>query len=396
MSSSHQLFIFLLFFFSVIHISTSVNTCPISCRAPRLGPVIRFPFRRNDQPIRCGHPGFELSCNGRSQTILNLPKLGNFTVQNIDYLSQTIWINDPDFCLPKRFLRSFSLSDTPFSVEYLMEFTFYNCSSVGNTVTDVPEWRVVSCMSGENFTVVAVPTNSPNVSGQGITGSCSVIHSVVIPFFWPRWSGLEQGVPLKWDRPDCKSCEERGGICGFENDFTPTLSVGCAHLSGSGSGLPRSAKYGIIIGVAIPGLLCFIGILCYLCSRVRNYCHQRSHHSGTEFMSTITPQSMVILSGLDAPTIESYPKTLLGESRRLPKPSDNTCSICLSEYQPKEILRTIPECNHYFHVNCIDEWLRLNATCPVCRNSPEGSDIVTPSTSTSSSSMSSSSSSSLL
>ncbi|KAK3228054.1 hypothetical protein Dsin_007916 [Dipteronia sinensis] len=390
MSSSHQLFFFFfLIFFSAIHISTSVNTCPVSCSATGLGPVIRFPFRLKDQPLPCGYPKFELSCNNRSQTILNIHKLGNFTVQNINYESQTIWINDPDYCLPERFLRSFSLSDTPFRVEYLMEYTFYNCSSVGITETDFPGSRVISCMSGDKFTVVAVPTYRFNVSGQGITGLCRVIDTVVMPVFWPSWSGLEQGVPLKWDRPDCKSCEERGGTCGFTNDFTPILSVVCANHPGSG--LPRSARYGIIIGVAIPGLLCFIGIACYLCGRVRNYYHWRSHHSGTEFMSTITPQLMVILTGLDTPTIESYPKTLLGESRRLPKPSDNTCSICLCEYQPKEILRTVPECNHYFHVSCIDGWLRLKATCPVCRNSPEGSAIVTPSTSMLSSSSSSSS-----
>jgi hypothetical protein len=34
-------------------------------------------------------------------------------------------------------------------------------------------------------------------------------------------------------------------------------------------------------------------------------------------------------------------------------------------------LRSIPECNHYFHAACIDEWLKMNGTCPICRNSPE-------------------------
>ncbi|XP_031278815.1 putative RING-H2 finger protein ATL69 [Pistacia vera] len=93
---------------------------------------------------------------------------------------------------------------------------------------------------------------------------------------------------------------------------------------------------------------------------------------------------VVILTGLDEPTIESYPKTLLGESGRLPKPNDNTCPICLSEYQPKESLRTIPECEHYFHADCIDEWLKMNATCPLCRNSPESSAGTPSSTLTSS------------
>ncbi|KAI5329166.1 hypothetical protein L3X38_028563 [Prunus dulcis] len=78
------------------------------------------------------------------------------------------------------------------------------------------------------------------------------------------------------------------------------------------------------------------------------------------------PQPSAVIMGLDDPTIDSYPKTQLGESLELPKPNDNTCSICLGNYQPRETLRTIPECNHYFHANCIDEWLRRNATWPIC------------------------------
>ncbi|WOG86377.1 hypothetical protein DCAR_0205580 [Daucus carota subsp. sativus] len=87
----------------------------------------------------------------------------------------------------------------------------------------------------------------------------------------------------------------------------------------------------------------------------------------------ITPEPPRFVLGLDKLTIESYPMTVLGESKRLPKPSDSTCAICLSEYKPNDTLRTVPECNHYFHSHCIDEWLKLNATCPVCRNLPEGS-----------------------
>ena len=137
-------------------------------------------------------------------------------------------------------------------------------------------------------------------------------------------------------------------------------------------GLPRSAKYGLILGAGMPGILFMIGLSFYLSSRVRAY-NQSRNHANAEFSSTITPQPIILTLGLDDPTIESYPKTVLGESKRLPKLSDGTCPICLSEYQPKETLRAIPDCNHYFHVECIDEWLRMNATCPLCRNSPQKS-----------------------
>ncbi|MFS7913766.1 putative transcription factor C2H2 family [Helianthus anomalus] len=60
---------------------------------------------------------------------------------------------------------------------------------------------------------------------------------------------------------------------------------------------------------------------------------------------------------------------MLGESCRLPN-DDSACAICLSDYKTIELLRTIPECNHHFHVDCIDEWLKLNVSCPVCRNTP--------------------------
>ncbi|KAJ6294888.1 hypothetical protein OIU76_022885 [Salix suchowensis] len=102
-------------------------------------------------------------------------------------------------------------------------------------------------------------------------------------------------------------------------------------------------------------------------------CHRSSRRSGglPESDSTVNTVPVVTVAGLDGATIESYPKIVLGESRRLPKPDDNTCSICLCEYKPKETLKTIPECKHCFHSDCIEEWLRLRATCPLCRNSPE-------------------------
>lgn len=147
-----------------------------------------------------------------------------------------------------------------------------------------------------------------------------------------------------------------------------TTHVGLFAMSLLLSGVPRKARYAITVGIGVPAFLSIVGLVCFICGRFK-YCNRRRDPIA-EFGSTISPQPTIIV-GLDKPTIDSYPKIVLGESRRLPKPDDNTCSICLSEYRPKDTLKRIPECQHCFHSDCIDEWLHLNATCPVCRTSPE-------------------------
>ncbi|XP_027368479.1 E3 ubiquitin-protein ligase SIS3-like isoform X2 [Abrus precatorius] len=42
------------------------------------------------------------------------------------------------------------------------------------------------------------------------------------------------------------------------------------------------------------------------------------------------------------------------------------CLICLEEFRVGNQVRGLP-CAHNFHVECIDEWLRLNVKCPRCR-----------------------------
>lgn len=47
--------------------------------------------------------------------------------------------------------------------------------------------------------------------------------------------------------------------------------------------------------------------------------------------------------------------------------SDNTCTICLDDFNPGDKLRCLP-CQHYFHSPCIARWLtERSATCPLCK-----------------------------
>ncbi|KAI8546034.1 hypothetical protein RHMOL_Rhmol07G0084500 [Rhododendron molle] len=148
--------------------------------------------------------------------------------------------------------------------------------------------------------------------------------------------------------------------------------------------------YGIAIAVTILVLISTIMLASYACVRVksgsriptttaRNRQHPPNNNQSPATRPTPPEPTTVVVLGLDKPVIESYyPKTVLGESRRLPRPDDGPCCICLSEYREKDTIRWVPECNHCFHVDCIDEWLRMSATCPVCRTSPSPSPAPSP------------------
>uniref|UniRef100_A0A2P2JS87 RING-type E3 ubiquitin transferase n=1 Tax=Rhizophora mucronata TaxID=61149 RepID=A0A2P2JS87_RHIMU len=56
-------------------------------------------------------------------------------------------------------------------------------------------------------------------------------------------------------------------------------------------------------------------------------------------------------------------------------PEDSECCICLSRYVDGVELCTLP-CNHHFHCRCISKWLRINATCPLCRSNIHHGDTL--------------------
>ncbi|CAN6253420.1 unnamed protein product [Urochloa humidicola] len=43
------------------------------------------------------------------------------------------------------------------------------------------------------------------------------------------------------------------------------------------------------------------------------------------------------------------------------------CAVCLEAFQAGDRCRALPGCEHGFHVDCVDPWLRQSRVCPVCR-----------------------------
>ncbi|CAN1332954.1 E3 ubiquitin-protein ligase At4g11680 [Linum perenne] len=67
-----------------------------------------------------------------------------------------------------------------------------------------------------------------------------------------------------------------------------------------------------------------------------------------------TPGGIMTECGTDSPIEHALPQ------------EDAECCICLSAYDDGVEIRELP-CAHHFHCSCVDKWLHLNATCPLCK-----------------------------
>ncbi|CAH2077191.1 unnamed protein product [Thlaspi arvense] len=79
---------------------------------------------------------------------------------------------------------------------------------------------------------------------------------------------------------------------------------------------------------------------------------RKSRSSGDDNGST-TSEGGVVAAGTD------NERAISGE--------DAACCICLAKYANNEELRELP-CSHFFHKECVDKWLKINASCPLCKS----------------------------
>ncbi|XAR69333.1 hypothetical protein NMG60_11000874 [Bertholletia excelsa] len=54
------------------------------------------------------------------------------------------------------------------------------------------------------------------------------------------------------------------------------------------------------------------------------------------------------------------------DKERVISGEDAACCICLAKYANNDELRELP-CAHFFHKECVDKWLKINAMCPLCK-----------------------------
>lgn len=118
-----------------------------------------------------------------------------------------------------------------------------------------------------------------------------------------------------------------------------------------------------VIGFAMSAT--FIVFVCarLICGRFRRY-ESRQMFEIDSRIDLERPEHRI--TGLEPVMVAAIP-TMKFNREAFSSMDDAQCTICLGEYQEKEVLRIMPKCGHSFHLSCIDVWLRKQSTCPVCR-----------------------------
>ena len=216
MDISHRMVIpSLLFVLFIIHLGEGHNSSP-KIRCGEDGPVIQFPFQLKDQHSGC--PGFDLYCNDKNDTVLELPTSVKVFVKQIDYKSHLINVTDSDNCFPRKIPR-LHLSSPPFQFKRsLHNFSLFNYTPY--TESDY----LVPCLSSSSTSVFAFPSDRdindlPILSGTKMYSVSSVPVGI--------WDS--PFLELTWSEP---KCGDKGIVLFLSNIhfYNHASSVSCQRI----------------------------------------------------------------------------------------------------------------------------------------------------------------------
>ncbi|KAG6404509.1 hypothetical protein SASPL_136758 [Salvia splendens] len=131
--------------------------------------------------------------------------------------------------------------------------------------------------------------------------------------------------------------------------------------------------YGVGLSVAVLAIFIIITYFSYKCKKSRPNSSPFSSSVRRRYFAGAGDSVHVVIQrdGLDAAAISAIPLytyARLGPSGAAA--AGGGCAVCLGEYKESEEVRLMPECGHVFHRSCIDLWLMIHPTCPICRKTP--------------------------
>ncbi|XP_076914077.1 RING-H2 finger protein ATL70-like [Bidens hawaiensis] len=126
--------------------------------------------------------------------------------------------------------------------------------------------------------------------------------------------------------------------------------------------------------IFVAGFFCVVVLLLslsytsYFCKRSRSQPPPSISFSTTAYDDADSRRLIRLSYGIDEDVLVTFPTFLY--SNKGETVIDSSCSICLADYKPADVVRLLPACGHLYHVSCIDTWLKAHPTCPMCRNMP--------------------------
>jgi hypothetical protein len=133
----------------------------------------------------------------------------------------------------------------------------------------------------------------------------------------------------------------------------------------------------VLIGASMAALV-VLSLLTFFCSGRRRAVHTSSSQRSVADDVELGRRGRCVAAGLDEAVLAAYPTTVYssssrdstGERGKEEEAAGTQCAVCLADYADGDELRLLPGCRHSFHRQCVDDWLRLRPSCPLCRSSP--------------------------
>ncbi|KAL8138194.1 hypothetical protein V2J09_004195 [Rumex salicifolius] len=129
------------------------------------------------------------------------------------------------------------------------------------------------------------------------------------------------------------------------------------------------------IGYAMPFILCAMICCCLPCIiSILGIPEDRNQVQGAseESINALPTHKFTVRKNVTRSSGETNPEGLeggilgSGTEEHAISGEDAVCCICLASYVDGDELRELP-CSHFFHSDCVDRWLRINARCPLCK-----------------------------
>ncbi|GMH18936.1 hypothetical protein Nepgr_020777 [Nepenthes gracilis] len=129
------------------------------------------------------------------------------------------------------------------------------------------------------------------------------------------------------------------------------------------------------IGYAMPFILCAVVCCCLPCIISVLGLHEdwnRVRGANDESINALPTYKFNLMKKESGGTLETDADEECGivgagtEKERTVSREDAVCCICLERYADEDELKELP-CSHFFHSDCVDRWLKINASCPLCK-----------------------------